>query len=112
MRLIIAIRLKGVYITDIAAWCNIMFGDYYDNPLRYAHNLYLNNELVTELVIPDGVTSIGKEAFDACSYLKDITYKGTKAEWQKITKGEDWISYYRMDFTVHCTDGDLERYEA
>ena len=62
--------LKGVYITDIAAWCNIEFGD---NPLYYAHNLYLNNELVTDLVIPDRVRSIGSSAFGACYSLTSIT---------------------------------------
>ena len=56
--------LTGVYISDVAAWCAIEFGD---NPLFYAHNLYLNGELVTELVIPEGVTSIGGYAFPGCS---------------------------------------------
>ena len=66
-------NLKGVYITDIAAWCAIDFGNYYDNPIYYAHNLYLNGELVTELVIPDGVTSIGNYAFYNCDSLTSIT---------------------------------------
>ncbi len=60
--------LKNVYITDIASWCAIEFADYYSNPLFYADNLYLNNELVTELVIPEGVTKIGSYAF--CDYQK------------------------------------------
>mgnify|MGYP000065518134 CR=1 FL=1 len=62
--------LTGVYITNIAAWCNIKFGA---NPLSYAHNLYLNGELVTELVIPDSVTSIESGAFSGCSRLTSIT---------------------------------------
>ena len=55
--------LTGVYITDIVAWCDISFGNAYANPLYYAEKLYVNNELVTELVIPDNVTSIGDWAF-------------------------------------------------
>ena len=65
--------LEGVYITDIAAWCAIDFYDYDSNPLYYAHNLYLNGELVTDLVIPEGVKSIGDYAFYGCGSLTSIT---------------------------------------
>ena len=65
--------LTGVYITDLTAWCNISFDNYAANPLNYAKNLYLNNELVTELVIPNNITSIGKAAFVGCSSLTSIT---------------------------------------
>ncbi len=66
--------LKGVYITDVAAWCNISFSiNGTSNPLYYAHNLYLNDELVTDLVIPEGVTSIGTMAFMYCTSLTSVT---------------------------------------
>ena len=65
--------LTAVYITDIAAWCGIEFADSSSNPLYYAHNLYLNGELVTDLVIPDSVTSIGRYAFSGCSGLTSAT---------------------------------------
>ena len=65
--------LTAVHISSIEAWCKISFGDSHSNPLYYAHNLYLNGELVTELVIPEGVTSIGDRAFYGCSSLTTIT---------------------------------------
>ena len=65
--------LKAVYITDVAAWCGIAFKDYDSNPLYYAKKLYLNGDLVTDLVIPSSVTSIGNTAFYGCSYLTSIT---------------------------------------
>ncbi len=69
-------RLNAVHITDVAKWCNIDFSSVFStssNPLDYAHNLYLNGELVTDLVIPEGVTSIGHTAFKGCSSLTSIT---------------------------------------
>ena len=65
--------LKEVHISDLSAWCNIDFYKSDSNPLYYAHNLYLNGELVTELVIPNGVTSIGDCAFYNCSGLTSVT---------------------------------------
>ena len=65
--------LNAVYITDLAAWCNISFSDYNANPLYYAKNLYLNGQLITELVIPEGVTSIGNYAFRDCTSLTSVT---------------------------------------
>ncbi len=62
--------LTSVHISDIAAWCAISFGD---NPLYDAHNLYLNGELVTNLVIPNSITSIGNSAFGGCSGLTSVT---------------------------------------
>ena len=68
--------LTDVYITDIAAWCGLSFGDTSANPLYYAKNLYLlkdeNAELITDLVIPDSVTTIGT-AFRGCTSLTSIT---------------------------------------
>ena len=65
--------LEGVYITDLEAWCAMNFSGSYSNPLYYAGNLYLNGRLVTELVIPDDITSIGNSAFEYCSSLISIT---------------------------------------
>ena len=65
--------LKEVHITDLSAWCNISFSNYVSNPLYYAHNLYLNNRLITELVIPDSVTNISIFAFENCTGLTSVT---------------------------------------
>ena len=65
--------LTSVHITDLAAWCNITFGDNLANPLYYAHHLFLNGAEVTDLVIPNSVTSIGNSAFQGCSGLTSVT---------------------------------------
>ena len=65
--------LNGVHISDLAAWCKISFKSENSNPLTYAHNLYLNDKLVTNLIIPDGVTSIGNRAFQECYSITNVT---------------------------------------
>ena len=66
--------LQKVIVPDIAAWCGISFGDFYANPLYYAHHLYKDEYTeITNLVIPYGVKSIGDAAFHGCSSLTSIT---------------------------------------
>ena len=73
-------NLTGVYIYDLAAWCNIDFENlatdtiYFDaNPLCYARDLYLNGELVTDLVIPEGVSEVKLIAFVGCNSITSVT---------------------------------------
>ena len=87
---------------------------------------------LTEIVIPDNVTSIGKSAFEMClglmsatigdsvtsigdnlfdysSSLSSITFKGTKAQWNKITKNTDtWNSTFVPATKVVCADGEVD----
>lgn len=65
-------NLSDVYISDIGAWCKIRFADNESSPLHYATNLYVNGVLVTDIVIPDGVTCIGKTAL-SCDNLESVT---------------------------------------
>ena len=67
--------LNAVYISDLAAWCNIDFIVYNgtENPLSYARNLYLDEELVTDLVIPESITAIKQLAFFNCGSIKNLT---------------------------------------
>lgn len=64
-------NLRKINISDLASWCNIEFlGP--SNPLTVTGNLYLNNTLITDLVIPNDVTAIRYSAFIGCSSLTSI----------------------------------------
>ncbi len=99
--------LKVNYLGTIGDWCKIDFENRVANPLICAKNLYLNDNLVTELVIPDtvteikdyafyncksitsvtipnSVTSIGQNAFYECNNLLKVNYSGTIGDWCKI----------------------------
>ena len=65
--------LNSVHIEDLASWCQISFKDLYANPLSYAQHLYINQKEITELVIPQGVTSISGGSFYSCKGLKSVT---------------------------------------
>ena len=65
--------LKKVIVKDIAAWCGIEFG-FRSNPLYYSRHLYSDEDTeITNLVIPNSVTSIGYLAFEGCSGLTSVT---------------------------------------
>ncbi len=85
--------LTAVHISDLSAWCNIDFDYSESNPLYYAHNLYLNGNLVTDLVIPDDITEIKKYAFYGCSGLKSVT----------IGNGVTTIGQYAFEYCSNLT---------
>ena len=52
--------LEKATFASIKSLCKISFVDFYSNPLYYAKHLYIGDEEVTEVVIPDDVTTIGE----------------------------------------------------
>ncbi len=65
--------LNAVYITDIDAWCQIEFSDYFANPLFSAKKLYWYGMLVTEVNISNSIVKIGDYAFSNCDSLTSVT---------------------------------------
>ncbi len=95
--------LKEIHIRDLSAWCELVLCDVLDaigeSLFCYADDLYLNGELLTDLVVPEDVEEIGahsfegydklrsvvfhkdivyihKSAFFSCSNLTDVTFEG------------------------------------
>lgn len=65
--------LTKVNISDVAAWCNISFSSFNDNPISYTQHLFVNDVEIKDLIIPSTVTSIGDNVFPRCSELKSVT---------------------------------------
>lgn len=64
-------KLKSVHITDIVKWAEIEFDFPAANPLYYAHNLYLNGELVKDVNL-ESAKKIGDNAFYGCDSLNTV----------------------------------------
>ena len=65
--------LTKAEFASIESLCKIKFDGLSSNPLYYAKHLYVNGQEVKDLVIPNGVTSIGKYAFYGCTGLTSVT---------------------------------------
>ena len=70
-------KLKKVNINNLGTWCEINFSDSSSNPLSYAKNLYINNELVEDIEIPSSISKINDYAFYNCSSIKSIKFPDT-----------------------------------
>ncbi len=67
-------NIKRVYISDLSKWCRVSFDSSSENPLYNADELYLNNKLVTDLVIPNDITEICCFTFVNYDKLKSVTF--------------------------------------
>ena len=71
---------------------------------------FRNCESLKSITIPVSIKSIGGYAFDMCESLTSITFQGTIAQWEEIKLGFCWSKDVSTT-VIHCTDGDVSRYE-
>ncbi len=79
--------MESLYITDLAAWCNISFPHYSHSCPFYRNcradishgggNLYVNGTKVTTLTIPNGITAISDYAFCGFAGITSIQFNKT-----------------------------------
>lgn len=60
----IGCNINELHIEDIASWCAVDFlSPMYSTPFYYDCNLFINDELIEHLIIPEGVEIINSSAF-------------------------------------------------
>jgi len=68
--------LKEIHINSLSSWCEMSFYDVTDDagdsPFLYAQGLYIDGELITDLVVPKDVTEIGAHAFEGYEKLRSV----------------------------------------
>ena len=65
--------LKRVTAPSVEAWLNIRFWATDANPLNKGAELYIGDERLVDLVIPDGVEKISKFSFFGCTSIQSLT---------------------------------------
>ncbi len=99
------------YIGDFKDWLNFEFDSYLSNPMYLSKTLYINGELLpNQPVIPDGTLNINRYtlinfenmtsiilpvslvsmntgAFQYCSNLQSIYFKGNEQQWKAVDFG-------------------------
>lgn len=86
----------NVYISDLASWCAIAFENEHSNPLGFNACLYIDGQPTSNLVIPDGVTSIGDYAFYGYQMLKSVQIPNS------VTSIGNY-AFYECDFLENIT---------
>ena len=97
-------RLFAVVISDLSAWCGIDFDGYYANPLLNGADLYLNEDVITDLVIPDDVTAIKTYAFTGGNFASVTFHSGiTEVAPYAFTDCKELKSVYITDLAAWCS---------
>jgi len=66
---------------------------------KIADSAFAENDSITSIVVPASIKEIGSNAFKNAT--AKLIYQGTKSDWEKIEKADDWTN----GSTVVCTDG-------
>ena len=75
-------NIEQLHIDSLEAWINIDFGNYESHPFsgtfdNITPTIYLNGEILTNLVIPDSINKINPYTFYHCSNIETVTFTDT-----------------------------------
>lgn len=66
---------------------------------------------LASIEIPGSVILFDRGVFSSCEKLTEIHYHGSRQQWDKIEKGENW-NYNTGEYKVYCIDGVLSKMES
>ena len=107
--------LSNVYINDLSSFCEIDFNDYDSSVFNgWSTNLYVNNTQVTDLTIPNDITTLKSYTFyDAAtitrvtipSTVRRIDGRGTfqQSGLRNVTVPSSVASWYGSETFSYCT---------
>ncbi len=66
--------LISLQIEDLYSWCSLISNNYVSsNNEKSRIHIFLYDDEIVDLKIPDGITSIGRLAFNGCDWIKSVT---------------------------------------
>lgn len=75
---------------------------------KYIQNLaFFECDALVNVTLPKSLVKIGHNVFNGCDNLTDVTYNGTREQWNKIINRE-FINEGGIIRYIHCVDGDIE----
>lgn len=110
-------NLQEVRAESISSWCGISFvpnqatgmdglgiAQISSNPMHYAERLYIDGQILVDLVIPDDVTVISHFSFYSCESIRTVTFHDgiTSVGASAFYKCENIVSLYIDSIESFC----------
>lgn len=74
-----------------------------DSVISIESGTFINCSSLKSVTIPNNVTSIERGAFDGCSSLAMVNYRGSEAQWNEISIGENNCSIQNATINYNYT---------
>ena len=87
-------QLKEIHVSSLSNWLNINFFNTHANPMCGGGDLYVNEEMVTDFIIPNDIEYINNYAFVNCKNINNLT----------VGNHVKSIERYAFDGCVICKD--------
>lgn len=71
--------------------CNALTNINLESLEKVTENGFHNCNALNNITLTTKLQSIGKYAFYSCNSLTEVNFKGTKAQWERVSKGKDYF---------------------